>query len=48
MIGSGSGGGIVRAVPAEALDVAGGVEVVLEAAGRGEERVYLPIVNDIS
>ena len=39
MIGSGGGGGVVRAVPAEALDVAGGVEVVLEAAGRGEERV---------
>ena len=36
MIGTGSCGGVVRAVPSEALDVAGGVVVVLEAA-RGRQ-----------
>ena len=39
MIGGWGCGGIVRAVPAKALDVAGGVVVVLEAARRGEQGV---------
>ena len=39
MIGTGSCGGVVRAIPSEALDVAGGVVVVLEAARRGQQWV---------
>ena len=39
MVGSCGCGGVVRAVPAKALDVAGGVVVVLEAACRGEQGV---------
>ena len=37
MIGTGSCSGVIRAVPSEALDVAGGVVVVLEAA-RGRQQ----------
>ena len=39
MIGTWGCGGIIRAVPAEALDVAGGVVVVLEAARGGKQGV---------
>ena len=47
MIGTWGCGGIVRTVPAKALDVAGGVVVVLEAARRGQKGVTALDLGDL-
>ena len=47
MIGTWGCGGVVRAVPPEALDVAGGVVVVLEAARGGQQWVAALNLRDL-
>ena len=47
MIGTWNCAGVVGSVPAEALDVAGSVVVVLKAARRGEEGVATLYLGDL-